>query len=95
MDDCDTIYQVDFSMEQKSSGTAPRLMATTDNNDEVIAIHQTDRNNVRQVKSNLNNRGKAICQSRNNKFLAVGDSNGRFYILNVENRVKIVNNIGK
>ena len=44
MDNCDTIYQVDFSMETDATGSgAPRLMATCggDDSDEerIVAIH--------------------------------------------------------
>ena len=34
-----SLYQVEFSMEKKSSGTAPRLMATCGGDDEIISIH--------------------------------------------------------
>jgi len=72
-------------MEVTSGSVSPRLMATADNSDSLISIHLGD-NNKRNFKS-LNNPGRAICQSKDNKFLAAGDTGGSFYILDVENRV--------
>ena len=68
-------------MELTAAGVSPRLMATSDNTDSLISIHLGD-NNKRNFK-NINNPGRAICQSKDNKFLAAGDSIGNFYILNV------------
>ncbi len=87
MDDCDTIYQVDFSMETDAIGPgAPRLMATCggDSDEErIVAIHSGGDQNCKQVKKLGIEDMRGICQSRDNKFLAAGDSGGNFFILNV------------
>jgi hypothetical protein len=51
----------------------------------VVAIHSGDSNArlVVELDQEDNDDGRAICQSRDNKFLAVGDSGGNLHILNV------------
>lgn len=68
-------------MELTAAGVSPRLMATAKNSDSIIAIHLGD--NSKKTVKGIDNDGRAICQSKDNKFLAVGDSSGNFYILNV------------